>query len=85
MSCVLVQDWNRAIELILRPRVNEKPWVARARNHWWMYRHAGDALMCLGGGPDTHSIEGTLLRGTRTKFLSGSLEQRQDGIQLECS
>ena len=61
---LIKSDWMRAIELILRPRVNEKPWVARARNHWWMYRHAADAFMCLGSGSDTHSIEGALLNGT---------------------
>ena len=60
---LIKSDWKGAIEMILRPRVNEKPWVARARNHWWMYRHAADAFMCLGNSAETHSIEGALLNG----------------------
>ena len=62
VGLVLVkQDWMRAIELILYPRTNEKPSMARARAHWWMYRNANDALKLL-EGDNFSSIEGMLLK-----------------------
>ena len=48
-------------ELILYPRTNENPSMARARAHWWMYRNANDAVNLL-EHRKLSSVEGILLR-----------------------
>ena len=59
---MIKEDWKRVVELILYPRINERPSMRRARAHWWMYRSAKHALRLLDNASGS-SIEGILLKG----------------------
>ena len=57
-------EWLQAIELILRPRANERLSFAKAREFWWQYRRPEIALKIL-GFKNEHTIEGKLLLGLK--------------------
>ncbi|KAI0238771.1 TRUD domain-containing protein [Lamellibrachia satsuma] len=59
---MLQSKWQKAIELILKPRGGDKNEVFEARQTWWDTRDAGKALECLGNRP---SLERHLLLGLK--------------------
>ena len=62
---LIKKEWKCAIESILVPRENDRPWLRRAREHWWQYRDPDRALRIL-GTKSYGSLEGKMLQGLRT-------------------
>ncbi len=61
---LIKEDWKGAIEIILKPRANEKPWLRAARECWWQYRNPHEALRRLGKS-NWGTLEGCLLDGLK--------------------
>ncbi|TRY63376.1 hypothetical protein TCAL_09032 [Tigriopus californicus] len=82
-SCVKTSDvglaiirgqWQEAIELILKPRSNDRFLMKQAREFWWQYRKSDIALRIL--GHHSQSIEGSVFKGLKLsneKFGSGAM------------
>lgn len=65
-KAILKKDWKLAVELILKPRADEKApvWVKSARETWWQTREAGATLRYL--SRHQNSIEYRVLKALKT-------------------
>uniref|UniRef100_T1HC43 TRUD domain-containing protein n=1 Tax=Rhodnius prolixus TaxID=13249 RepID=T1HC43_RHOPR len=66
-KAILLKDWKKAVESILKPRNGEKCslQVKKARETWWSTKNAGLALKCL--PRNDGSIEGKVLRALKNQ------------------
>ena len=62
---MIKEKWGEAVDLILKPRANEKYQLALCRRIWWQFRDAHMAHKVLGYAAG-HTIEGKLLFGMKS-------------------
>ncbi|XP_014273561.1 pseudouridylate synthase 7 homolog isoform X2 [Halyomorpha halys] len=64
-KAILMRDWKLAVELILKPRSDEKcqPWIRQARETWWETRDPGKSLRFL--SRNQHSLEFRVLKALK--------------------
>ncbi|CAH1389798.1 unnamed protein product [Nezara viridula] len=64
-KAILMRNWKLAVELILKPRTDEKcqPWIRQAREAWWETRDSGKSLKFL--CRNQHSLEFRVLKALK--------------------
>ena len=61
-KAILKDQWEKAAELILKPRPGEKPKNNEIREHWWKHRDAKTTLKMIGQIRGFGTIEGNVIR-----------------------